>query len=1282
MPIVQIIFAGLTALFLTIPILNRVVFHTVDIEAIAVRGYEGLRKVQELQKDGRFEEARDSAWTLVQEFRNDSMSFFIGDIYDWNALLAEAKGESDGRAWAMIAEYLDEDFLDSVKAARTGGEMSAHQKGRIVEVLNRMVSDPGLYVESRKVMDVGADEEVRERFEGLLDREVFSRDGDSIGVKRDLSGEERGALKRFHMVALEELVCSDFLRKDLKRGMDWASEYIVQTALYLIGSSYSLQFQLDRSIEMLDSLVELYPRTIYAEQIFLSNGQNLLAAGRSKLAAGQKAAAEESFRRAISYLEKIEKNREVASEFPKYRLAELHPDRYVNIDEASKAKRRVKQKTKVYTAEQAKEELTGEGSEEGGGYVLEDAVRLIGECYIQLGLTDSARLQFRLILEYFPESENLDDAQKLIADTYVKDGDLILAAADSGDAKARRQAFEFYENGVKEYLKFFNVFPQSDLVPKTYIALADAYNKLGRPEDARAAFESALARAKDTEEQAKIQLEIGNYFYERKRYDEAVDAYQIILNNFSSTQVAPNAQYLIGESQMGRGDTADALEAFGVIVDHYKRSNFFGGAAHKLGNYHFDRGNYSRADTFYALVVQYDEKNDLAPTCQFQRGVLRQRLASSQEGEGKVAALKDAIKEFEKVTETWPQSRTADQARVQIAQCHMDIGNEQAAREVARAIQNREYIVGVSKLFLQGDEANCEGELEYWSGLIRDAMEDEERASAIYEKAEVYINRCEQPDSALALYRRTLELTTDKMKTINAKIGMARAYTELDQYTAARETLLVLIDNKRVSPELKQQLQIMLYDAYLRGGDPDKAYEGFDEFATTYPEHRRTPQAYYRMGSILADREEFGKAIEKHKVVTDKYTESDMVDKAALGIGTAMIELDRPAEAVEYLEDYIAENPDAPTASRIRLKIADTYWKALDKKEEALRAYGNLVEDYPDDILFSYMSYQHGMLLVEMGRKEEAIASFKKVKRQDKSIFRAARAELGKLLAKSEPEAAIGHYRAIVEASETQEDSAIAMIGIGDVYVATEQWDEAAKTFGEVYSFYQGKDTTLLGGALVKWVGALISSKEYEKAIEVADIMEERFPDNAYTVNTMYYKATAYFSTNRYGQARKVFERIIELGRSEQLTEIASYQKAECYYFMAAKTKNTGTRKRLFNSAIADYGAYLKKYPKGSYKPRALYMQGNAYWTLANASPENEEVYFRKARDNFQRVVSEHPEFNEICNAKNLLAYSLNKLNDWRRALKIYNTVRRNKACGAKAIKFADEQAELITGSH
>jgi TolA-binding protein len=398
-----------------------------------------------------------------------------------------------------------------------------------------------------------------------------------------------------------------------------------------------------------------------------------------------------------------------------------------------------------------------------------------------------------------------------------------------------------------------------------------------------------------------------------------------------------------------------------------------------------------------------------------------------------------------------------------------------------------------------------------------------------------------------------------------------------------------------------------------------------------------------------------------------------MYDKAVLGIGTELVEKGEHKKALEYLKGFMEENPNASVAAPIYLKIAEIYETHLEQPRKAMETYSRMLEDYSKDRLFSYAAYRYGMLLVKLKKGDEAKEVFEKVEKKDKSIYRAAQAEIGKLLAKTDPEAAIENYRAIVAESETQEDSATAMIGIGDVYVAIKKWEDAAGAFNDVYDFYTGQDTTLLAGALVKWVDALLNAKKYKEAVEVAQIMQNRFPENSFTINTLYYEANAYFSMGKYGKAREVFGKIIESDKSEQLTEIAYYQRADAYYFAAARVKNESVRRNQFLAAIRGYNEYIKKYPGGKYKPRALYMQGNAYWTLED---------FPKAKVNFEKVINNYPDFGEICSAKNFLAYSLNKLDQWKAALKIYNQVRRGGGCNAKTVKFANEQAELIIGQH
>jgi tetratricopeptide (TPR) repeat protein len=312
----------------------------------------------------------------------------------------------------------------------------------------------------------------------------------------------------------------------------------------------------------------------------------------------------------------------------------------------------------------------------------------------------------------------------------------------------------------------------------------------------------------------------------------------------------------------------------------------------------------------------------------------------------------------------------------------------------------------------------------------------------------------------------------------------------------------------------------------------------------------------------------------------------------------------------------------------------------------------------PEDPLLSYAAYRLGTVLKEAGEDKAAIEALGKVQNKTPSVYRAAQAEMGKIMAKTDPEAAIKNYERIVQQSETAEDSALAMVGIGDVYVTVKKWKQAAETYEKVHAFYHGSDTTLLAGCIVKWIDALSNDKQYDKAIKTAGIMQKQFPDNEFAINAWYFEAQSWMSLKKYSQARKTFDEIIKLNKSALFTEIAYYQRGDCSFFG-----------KDFKTAIREYDEYLKKYPEGKYRSAAYYMQGNAYWSQEN---------FKGADEKFRTVVTKYPDFSDVCGAKNNWAYSLYKTGRAKEALKIYNEVISGGGCSDKARTEARDKKETI----
>lgn len=1258
--IINIVAIGLSVLLLSVPLLNRHVFNTVNIDEIVIQGRERITKMQELQGDGNFQAAIDTGNAIVNDYRNDSLAIYGADVADWERLRAILKGQQSS-IWAeLFAGDIDE---AEISVLQSTDPLPSSVKTAFIKALSFHVQNPAFFEKNQSKIKLQNHPDVLQRLELLKQNGLIQGGEGNYEVSDELSEQSRLSLIRFNVVLIEKVLLPELINKNPKRGNDWASEFIVQTALYQIGVCYQALYQLDDAVKVWDELIELFPKTIYAEVLFQQIGQSLYRDGKRLMTEGSVAGAETQFQKAIKYLEKIERNRDVAADFPKYKYADLKPNQYVNVDKASKAKSQVKKETAIYTNAQAEAEMSGQSDENQSGYFLEDAIRLIGECYIEMGKTDSARMQFSLLIDFFPESDNLDNSQKLISDSYIKDGDLTLMHGDSSNTSVRQKANEFYAMAVKSYLKFINVFPQSDLISETFIALGDAYNKMGKPQEAAAAFASALGRAKEVEDQAKVQLQIGKYFYDRKRYPDAIANFKVILNNFLSTEVAPNAQYMLGECFEAVGDTVEMVASYEVILDIYKRSSFLGGASYKLGTHYFNNGNYKEATRAFSTGVTYDPDGSLAPKSKFQIGMIWVRIAEEGQDSEKKTAYETAVKEFNKLIEQFGNVEESDQARYQIASCYQAMGDETKAKETAKEIINAEIQLKTFKLFGFGAET-FEEEVTYWDDRLAETGDKEAQSEALYQKAQVLADKLNKYDEALSAYEQVVQLTAKNSKRIKALIGIARVFSAQEHYQRAESLYVELINNPRVEEAMTKQLSLNLYDTHFKAKKFDEAIEGFEKFAAANPTHERVGYAIYRIGSILAINKQHEAALERYQQVIEKFPKSDMAPNAYLGVGEQMIALGKHKEGVEYLSRYVKDNLQLPVAPNIFMKIAETYAEHLDNKNKAIEQYSYILENYSEpQQLLSYTAYKLGMLLNSQGDESGAKAVFEKVDPQDKNIYRASQAEIGKLIAKTNPQEAVQYYQRIVEASETPEDSATALIGIGDVYTTIKDWNSAQKKYKEVFDFYTGADSNMITGALVKRVDALLNGKMYNEAVQTAKIMQNRFPDHPLTINTFYFESAALLAMKQFARAREVMKKIIELNRSEQLSEIALYQLGDSYFF-----------EQNLNGAIAAYGQYHSKYPSGKFAARALYMQGTCYISLPDPD-------FTRAKEKYSQVVTAHPDYDDICMARNYLAYCLNRLDDFNTALKYYNQVIGNGGCDKKSLDFAKEQREAIRAS-
>jgi TolA-binding protein len=426
-------------------------------------------------------------------------------------------------------------------------------------------------------------------------------------------------------------------------------------------------------------------------------------------------------------------------------------------------------------------------------------------------------------------------------------------------------------------------------------------------------------------------------------------------------------------------------------------------------------------------------------------------------------------------------------------------------------------------------------------------------------------------------------------------------------------------------------------------------------------DHKLAPFAQFLLGVCYTDTKQYTRAIEEYTKVIEKYAESEMVDNAGLSIGMAYKDNKQAEQALSYWDKFITEHPKSTMAAQIYYQMAEVYREVQNNCEKAIEYYKKIIDNYPDNQLYSPAAYQAGLCYNKLGNAAQARATFEMVKKEDGDFYKAARGEIGKLLAAQDYQKAIEEYTGIENTATTDEDKATARLGIGDIYQNKKMFKEAAESYQIVVERYQSIAAELRASAYIKLIDADNSLKKYNEVIQTADKMIELFPDNEFTINAVYFKANAYYAQQNYKMAYTVFDQIITANKSEMLTEIASYQKAECLLFQKKPA-----------DAVSEYTKFQKNFPNSKYLPLSIYQQGNAYWGIED---------YPKARDKYDLLLNKYPDFSDIDMATAFLGFCYDKTDQWKKARTLYQKVLKRNV-NPEAVKFAKEQLDKINTTH
>jgi tetratricopeptide (TPR) repeat protein len=504
--------------------------------------------------------------------------------------------------------------------------------------------------------------------------------------------------------------------------------------------------------------------------------------------------------------------------------------------------------------------------------------------------------------------------------------------------------------------------------------LIGLYVEHDKPVEAEATYEEMLANYSEHEGLAKAVDHVADSYREEKEYEKARELYRYVVDTW------PYADHTIGshrgvvQTSIALGDEAGARAAIDKMAADYAENDDAGqkaaGLVDRLADEYRKSRNYERARELYELVVETWGGSEQA--AQSQSGVARCCILLGDDPNAEAA--------IEKLMADYPNHKRLARAIDQLADTYGKLGRAEKARELYQYVvehcADANYVTESQKgLVLAdmalGEDANAAAGVEK---LATDFAGREELPNALLEIARKY-ERAKSYEEAKGIYERLIEQEPDSLEAGDAELNIAKvdvlSVIESGDDRKAQEALASLISDFNDYPGLGQVVFGIGQQCY-DDGKYQKAAELLEKYCESGSEG--SSELLWVLAVSYRHIGEWEKAIERHKLLLERYPMSERARLACYMIGSMYRSAGRYADAVYWFEEQRGRYSDELYGQRALFEQGVVYFlelKEYGKGAEVFRAY---VEAYPDDE-HTWPAYRGLAKCYErVGARERAIA--------------------------------------------------------------------------------------------------------------------------------------------------------------------------------------------------------------------------------------------------------------------------------------------------------------------
>ncbi len=837
---------------------------------------------------------------------------------------------------------------------------------------------------------------------------------------------------------------------------------------------------------------------------------------------------------------------------------------------------------------------------------VENSWYAIGQLNYKLGNYEDCRTAFNNILSGFPNSEFKDDAQLLIAQSFLDERNWEQAYPEFD--KFATEEFKNYtelhaeamykaamclnqlnrhDEAISRYTNFITQYPENKLVTAAYFDQGAIYSKQKDYDNARVNYELALQNTADRGVQSEIQTAIGQTYFDQEDFENAIVAYTVLLDEYPDSDYRDEAKLGIADSQFKLARWREAVTAYQAVIDHKK----------------------SEATS--------DDSDGMSfiPYCAIQIAEAYYKLGTDQRDAGQMeegdANLILALEWYQKTVDDFPEDPVVPHALYGAIWTLNDLGRKEELEKVAND-------------FIEKNKNDNEFDILAAEVQLRFADMKRSEFKQYAEAAEEY--------AKLWDYRPLPKFHRLKLmgKFFEGKSYYEAAKPEGFQEGDTTENFNTEYLQKSVAA---YQLAITTFsDEAFQPGITEGRYSDFPDRITQVEACIMNEALSHEM---LSDWET---ARERYAMIPEG---SDYYERSLLFTANSYVSEGNKTQAIDYYNTILSELEDKDNRSLADIKLADLL-RAEEQFEEAAAQYQTVVDnnptgDYADDALYLIgLCYYHASV-DKPELAEKAIAAFNRVIDEHGDSSNAIEAYYGLVLVYSD---------AAKKRGDTSKWPLIIQTADAANQMFADSNDELVlRTLGQIDLIKASAIENTDGDD----VEALVAS--YNRIIDNAGAQETARISAQLKIGHTYYK------NERFQEALAAYKLFVETYPDNDIAPNAQYQAAVCYYQMAVKAQeanDTDSAQLAYTNAVSEAGKVADMTENVDNLISAYYTLGLAQLGLKNNAA---------AIDAFKQVTAREGQTedddrkNLISQAHSRLAELLSGVGDYAGAVKEYQYI-------------------------